>query len=73
MARRPSTIPAILNDQRGLATVEYVIALCLVAALGVSLWDTFGHMLANRLGGASTRIGDTTRLQSSKGVPGAGD
>ena len=30
------------SDERGLTTVEYVIVLCLIAALAVGTWKTFG-------------------------------
>lgn len=32
----------LLGDTRGLTTVEYTIVLCLIAALCVGVWKTFG-------------------------------
>jgi len=35
----------LLIDARGLTTVEYTIVLCLIAALCVGVWKTFGDDL----------------------------
>ena len=47
---------ALRRDQRGMTTVEYVIALCLVAAVGVGLWTKFGETVKGSLGGAEEAI-----------------
>ncbi|HEX2675983.1 MAG TPA: hypothetical protein VHM19_05070 [Polyangiales bacterium] len=45
------------RDQRGLSTVEYVILLCLIAAMSVGLWNTFGNTVHDRLSDANTAVG----------------
>jgi Flp pilus assembly pilin Flp len=45
------------SDQRGLTTVEYVIVLCLIAALAVGTWSTFGEGVEKALAGAALKIG----------------
>lgn len=48
----------LVRDERGLTSVEYAICLCLVAAVAVGAWSTFGeHVLAN-LQRADVRIDD---------------
>jgi Flp pilus assembly pilin Flp len=47
---------SLRNDTSGLSTVEYIILLVLIAAAGVGLWNTFGGMLTEKLGKASTDI-----------------
>jgi Flp pilus assembly pilin Flp len=44
------------GDQRGLTTVEYVIALCLIAGVAVGLWKTFGDHIYADLGKADSEI-----------------
>jgi Flp pilus assembly pilin Flp len=43
---------ALLADERGLTTVEYVIVLCLIAALSVGLWRDLGNNITGYLNGA---------------------
>jgi Flp pilus assembly pilin Flp len=43
---------ALLADERGLTTVEYVIVLCLIAALSVGLWGDLGDNITSHLKGA---------------------
>jgi Flp pilus assembly pilin Flp len=50
---------ALACDTRGLSTVEYVIILCLIAAVAVGVWQTFGETVRNRLDAASGEIGGT--------------
>ena len=57
------------GDTRGLTTVEYTIVLCLIAALCVGAWNTFGGEIKGYISGAGTQIG--TPLQAA--VPHAGD
>ncbi len=47
---------ALVRDTRGLSTVEYVIILCLIAAVAVGTWTTFGGMVKERLGASSGEI-----------------
>jgi Flp pilus assembly pilin Flp len=37
------------RDDRGLTTVEYVIVLCLIAAVAVGTWQKFGTMVNDSL------------------------
>jgi Flp pilus assembly pilin Flp len=46
----------IRRDQRGLTTVEYVIVLCLVAAVAVGTWGKLGKVISEGLGGAKDDI-----------------
>jgi Flp pilus assembly pilin Flp len=46
----------LVTDQRGLTTVEYVIALGLIAAVAVGSWKTFGDMVHGHLDKAKTNI-----------------
>jgi Flp pilus assembly pilin Flp len=48
------------SDQAGLTTVEYVIVLCLIAAISVATWNEFGDLLLTRLESASTLIEENT-------------
>ena len=45
----------LFADERGLTTVEYVIVLCLIAAISVGAWKTLGGNISRYLDGA---IGD---------------
>jgi Flp pilus assembly pilin Flp len=56
---------ALSSDQRGLTTVEYVIVLCLIAAVGVTAWQTFGSRVNEWIGGADRKIG--TEMEKSGG------
>jgi Flp pilus assembly pilin Flp len=45
-------------DARGLTTVEYTIVLCLIAALCVGVWKTFGDELHGYITTSKTKLGD---------------
>jgi Flp pilus assembly pilin Flp len=45
----PTARPALLQDERGLSTVEYVIILVLIAAAAISLWSSFGDTLTRKI------------------------
>lgn len=47
----------VVQDTRGLSTVEYVIILALVAALCVGTWNTFGGNVKTYLEDSSGTIG----------------
>ncbi len=49
---------ALLADERGLTTVEYVIVLCLIAAISVKAWHTLGSNISGYLDDAVTKIGN---------------
>ena len=44
------------SDARGLTTVEYTIVLCLIAALCVGAWKSFGGQVKDYIGNAGTKI-----------------
>jgi Flp pilus assembly pilin Flp len=46
----------IVNDDRGLSTVEYVIILVLIAAAAVGTWSTFGGTIVKKINDASGKI-----------------
>jgi Flp pilus assembly pilin Flp len=48
--------PALLRDERGLSTVEYVIILALIAIGGITIWGQFGDAVASKVGDATTRM-----------------
>lgn len=50
-----------------MTTVEYVIALCLVGAVGVSLWTNFGQTIRDRVGKADALIGGATSTAIATG------
>jgi Flp pilus assembly pilin Flp len=47
---------ALARDGRGLTTVEYVIVLCLIAAVAVGTWSEFGGKVKEYLEGAAGDI-----------------
>jgi Flp pilus assembly pilin Flp len=50
MQRIRNYLRSLRADQRGLTTVEYAIILCVIVALSVSTWQTFGKGVATKLG-----------------------
>jgi Flp pilus assembly pilin Flp len=46
----------VVTDQRGLTTVEYVIALGLIAAVAVASWKTFGDKVKGHLDASKDKI-----------------
>lgn len=49
------------TNERGLTTVEYTIVLCLIAALCVGVWKTFGGEVKDYITGAGAKIDDNVR------------
>ncbi|HEU4580251.1 MAG TPA: hypothetical protein VFS67_18475 [Polyangiaceae bacterium] len=47
----------LVGDERGLSTIEYVIILVLVAAVGIGTWTVFGRSVKCALGIANDTIG----------------
>jgi Flp pilus assembly pilin Flp len=47
---------AILRDERGITTVEYVIILVLVAIGSIGTWQVFGGKISGKVGEAGQRI-----------------
>ncbi len=57
-AKLQSLLQRLRSDERGLTTVEYVIVLCLIAALAVGTWSKFGGHIEEYIGAADQKIGD---------------
>jgi Flp pilus assembly pilin Flp len=51
---------AIVTDERGLSTVEYVIILVLIAAAAVGTWTTFGKTITGKISDSNATIGSVT-------------
>jgi Flp pilus assembly pilin Flp len=47
----------LLEDTRGLTTVEYIIILCLIAVVGFAVWKKFGETVKTKVNGADTVMG----------------
>jgi Flp pilus assembly pilin Flp len=54
--RRAAGKHALVRDERGLSTVEYVIILVLVAAAAIALWTSFGGILRAKIGDATDEL-----------------
>lgn len=54
--RRAAGKHALVRDERGLSTVEYVIVLVLIAASAIGLWVTFGGKLRDKIGAANAEM-----------------
>ncbi len=46
----------LLQDERGLSTVEYVILLVLIAASCITLWMSLGESISKRISGSTALI-----------------
>ncbi|TAK21684.1 MAG: Flp family type IVb pilin [Myxococcaceae bacterium] len=49
-------LKALLRDDAGLSTVEYVILLILIAVVGISAWRTFGTNVVTKVTSGSNQI-----------------
>ena len=58
---------AILRDQRGLSTVEYVIILVLIAAGAISSWRMLGGTLLNKISDSNIAVRDMEGASSGNG------
>lgn len=47
---------ALLRDERGLTTVEYIIILCLIAVVGFAIWKQFGQTVEYKAKGANNVV-----------------
>lgn len=56
-ATRTTRLVALLRDERGLTTVEYIIILCLIAVVGFAIWKKFGETVKSKVGGAESVVG----------------
>ena len=55
--QKTNRLAALLRDERGLTTVEYIIILCLIAVVGFAIWKKFGETVKSRVSGAETVVG----------------
>jgi Flp pilus assembly pilin Flp len=51
---------ALVTDQRGLSSVEYVVLLVLVVAAAIGLWVKFGGQVTQKLGDVNSEMGKVT-------------
>ena len=51
---------ALLEDDQGLTTVEYVIILCLIAVVGFAVWKKFGETVQTRANEADATLNSMT-------------
>jgi Flp pilus assembly pilin Flp len=58
--RRSTRNSAVVKDDRGLSTVEYVIILVLIAAAAVGTWTTFGKTITGKISDSNATIGSVT-------------
>lgn len=49
----------LVQDDRGLSTVEYVILLVLIAAVAMGTWQVFGSRVQEKLDDASSEFEET--------------
>jgi len=56
MNTRTRSSAALLSDERGLSTVEYVIVLMLIAIVGIISWQKFGGAVASKAHEAKNEI-----------------
>ena len=54
-------VASLRRDTRGMTTVEYVIALCLVGAVAVGMWRNLGTNVRDKLSQSNTLIGDESQ------------
>lgn len=47
---------ALLDDDCGLTTVEYIIILCLIAVVGFAVWKQFGQTVEYKAKGANNVV-----------------
>ena len=47
---------SLARDTRGLSTVEYVIVLCLIAAVSVGVWSKFGNTVRDKIKGSTATM-----------------
>jgi len=47
----------VIQDARGLSTVEYIIILVRIAVAGIGLWRAFGDTVSEKIGNATSEVG----------------
>jgi len=55
--KKKNTRNGLIEDTRGLTTVEYIIILCLIAVVGFAVWKQFGQTIKEKISGADSVIG----------------
>jgi Flp pilus assembly pilin Flp len=58
--RRITRQTKLVNDERGLSTVEYVIILVLIAAAAVGTWTTLGGTIRTKIDDSNKEINGIT-------------
>ncbi len=54
----PDSFRSLLDDARGLSTVEYVIILVLVAVMAITTWQNFGFQITGKVKESAGKIGN---------------
>lgn len=57
---------AIVKDERGLSTVEYVIILVLLAVMAIVTWRNFGDAIKGQVQGATNDVNDLRSGESTQ-------
>jgi Flp pilus assembly pilin Flp len=59
---------SLRRDERGLSTVEYVILLVLMAVAGITIWNTLGGTVVEKIKESNARIdSEVTTPDKSQG------
>lgn len=68
MLTKPKSLKgkALLNDQRGLTTVEYIIVLVLIAVCGFAIWKKFGGTVKNKTSESNSLIDEQASTTSTE-------
>lgn len=61
MSNDQTRTPDLVNDKRGLTTVEYIIVLGLIAVVGIAAWQQFGETLTGEIEAADGYIADVVQ------------
>ena len=65
--KRSRRFNGLLQDTRGLTTVEYIIILCLIAVVGFAIWKKFGETVKNKVNAADGVVGTLPETSSAGG------
>ncbi|MEM7437413.1 MAG: Flp family type IVb pilin [Myxococcota bacterium] len=61
MTKPQHTRDSLIDDQRGLTTVEYIIVLGLIAVVGIAAWQQFGETLTGEIQAADSYMSDVVQ------------
>ncbi|MEM7138195.1 MAG: Flp family type IVb pilin [Myxococcota bacterium] len=61
MTKPQHTRDSLVDDQRGLTTVEYIIVLGLIAVVGIAAWQQFGETLTGEIQAADSYMSDVVQ------------